>query len=244
MKTPIETRLRELAMKIANIGEQGVFEDVLDILQMFNTVTIYVDGKEMELSKDHHTKIGDLLANTLKIPAIKRMREIYRMQYGFVLGLKAAKNAVEDTRNWDTWDTAPKQKLFQPPDHCVNCLNFTKHPNFVQARDLLNKAAEARRIAEENEQCVGPDVLEYDPLQVGEETEAMEAAINADWELNWNGPETAKRRVTCRHCGDILLDNKIEKESELCDSCSSAKESVDDIDNVFCKEETEGMSPE
>ena len=212
MKTEIKTKLTELAMRIARDGNDGAFEDVLDILKMIDqmtpdTVTIYVEGDEMELSKVDHDEIGNLLANTKKIQAIKRLREIHQMRYGFVLGLLVAKNAVEDTRNWDTWGTAPKPKPFIPPDHCGSCINFTNHPNFVQARDLFNKAAEARRIAEENEQSGGPDVLEYDPLKVGNETEGMEAAINA----------APKARPSCLYC-----DNEVTYEGNLlCEECDS-----------------------
>ena len=213
MRTEIETKLRELAMRIANFGEQGAFEDVLDILKMVDqmtpdTVTIYVDGGEMELSKVDHDEIGDLLANTKKISAIKRLREIHQMRYGFVLELLVTKNAVEDTRNWNTWDTAPKPKPFLPPDHCASCVNFTKHPNFIQAK------AEASRSAEENEKSGGPDVLEHDPLQVGNETEGMEAAINAY-------PEAAERRFNCGYCGNRLLYNEIGK--GLCGPCIAEK---------------------
>jgi len=218
MKTEIKTKLTELAMRIARDGNDGAFEDVLDILKMIDqmapdTVTIYVKGDEMELSKVDHDEIGNLLANTKKIPAIKRLREIHQMRYGFVLGLLPAKNAVEDTRNWDTWDTAPKPKPFLPPDHCASCVNFTKHPNFIQAKARFLQS-EARRSAEENEKSGGPDVLEYDPLKVGNETEGMEAAINAD-------PEAAERRVNCGHCGNRLLYNEIGK--GLCGPCIAEK---------------------
>jgi len=250
MKTEIKTKLTELAMRIARDGNDGAFEDVLDILKMIDqmapdTVTIYVKGDEMELSKVDHDEIGNLLANTKKIPAIKRLREIHQMRYGFVLGLLPAKNAVEDTRNWDTWDTAPKPKPFLPPDHCGSCINFTNHPNFVQARDHFNdwwsrclehdpnvplcvrcgsQILAPLQTGKLCDTCWGkvkkmycsesPDVLEYDPLKVGNETEGMEAAINAD-------PEAAERRVNCGHCGNRLLYNEIGK--GLCGPCIAEK---------------------
>ena len=176
MKQELKIQLTKLAMRIANDGSQGAFEDVLEVLGMVNnlpddSVTVCVGVDNFMLTMDQHQEIGDLLANTKKIPAIKRLREIYQTQLGYVLGLKEAKDAVENTQNWDTWDTAPKP-IYLPPEHCAICVNFTKHPNFVQARDHFNKAREA--------EANSPDVLEYDPMKVGNETEGMEAAINAD----------------------------------------------------------------
>ena len=211
MRTEIQTKLKELAMRIARDGNDGAFEDVLDILKMIDqipsdTVSISLGGVTRKIPVGIHKEIGDLLANTKKIPAIKLLRETYKMQFGFQPGLLESKIAIEDTQNWDTWDTAPKP-IYLLPEHCASCVKFTTHPSFI--------AAKARKEAKE----ASPEVLDYDPLNVGYDTEAMEEAINAD-------PDAKPAFALCVRCGSQILDPSIT--GQCCGVCVASQDYKDD----------------